>query len=208
MKSYRQFCGVAKALDLLGERWTLLVVRDLLLGPRRFSDLQHGLPGIAPAMLSKRLEHLVQQGLVHQEEVAGGQAYILTPQGRAAEGVVLALGAYGAQFMQEPTPDEALDPRWAVVSLKRRYKGSKRAGVVAMGFDEQWFTARIGGPSLDVFHGAPERWDVQLQGGFAGWFPLFTRKARLRELLTAGGLRVSGSSGLAAAFARSIGALA
>src|SRR2546421_5058094 len=90
-RSYEQFCPLARALDVLGERWTLLVVRELLLGPRRFSDLRAHLPGIAPALLTQRLRDLEAAGLVRRAELpppAARTVYELTERGRGLDAVV------------------------------------------------------------------------------------------------------------------------
>src|SRR5687768_10280070 len=83
-RSYRQFCGLARALDVVGDRWTLLIVRELLVGQRRFGDLQAGLPGIATNLLTKRLRQLEQDGLVARQlddDPARGVGYVLTARG-------------------------------------------------------------------------------------------------------------------------------
>src|SRR3954463_10844141 len=92
-RTYKQFCGLAKALDLVGERWTLLVVRNLLLGPLRYSDLLRGLPGITTNLLAKRLREMEREGLLERVRAsgAGGQLYRLSAIGAALEPAVHAL---------------------------------------------------------------------------------------------------------------------
>src|SRR5438128_9807388 len=92
-RSYRQFCGLAKALDIVGERWTMLVVRNLLLGPQRYSELQRGLPGITTNLLAKRLKEMEAAGLI--ERTADAQGWQLTPFGAGLEPAVHALGRWG-----------------------------------------------------------------------------------------------------------------
>ena len=99
MRSYGQFCGVAHALDLVGERWALLVVRELVLGPKRFTDLAAGLPGIGTNILTARLRELEQTGVVERRVLpppAGSTVYELTPYGRELEPVLLALGRWAS----------------------------------------------------------------------------------------------------------------
>lgn len=209
MKTYRQFCGVAKALDVLGERWTLLLVRDLILGPRRFSDFEHGLPGITPNLLTKRLAHLRDHGLVELVPAPGqpsAKAYALTEAGRDLEPIVLSLGTFGARYLTHPQSDERMDPRHAMLSLKRRYVGSRLSGTASLQVGASHFTARFGGATLDVHDGAPSRFDVQLAGGPSAWFPLLSRRATLKELEAAGALTRTGPARTAAAFVRSVGA--
>ena len=100
-RSYNQFCGLACALDVVGDRWTLLIVRELLAGPHRFKDLTKGLPGISTNLLSKRLKHLEQQGLLRRRALpppAGSTVYELTPLGQALEATLLELGKWGSQL--------------------------------------------------------------------------------------------------------------
>src|SRR5262245_9352033 len=97
-RSYHDACGAARALDLVGERWTLLVVRELLLGPKRFTDLRAGLPGISPNVLSQRLEELVQIGVVHKRKLpppVAAAVYDLTDWGRELDDVIVALNRWG-----------------------------------------------------------------------------------------------------------------
>src|SRR5258706_3533447 len=100
-RSYRQFCGVARALDVVGERWTLLIARNLLLGPRRYSDLLQELPGITTNLLAKRLHELESVELIVKEVLPAPLAvsvYRLTPAGRALEPVIMELGRWGGRF--------------------------------------------------------------------------------------------------------------
>src|SRR3954466_9029782 len=97
-RSYDQFCSVARALDRVGERWTLLIVRNLLLGPRRYSDLLRELPGITTNLLAKRLQELESLGILERVSLpppAATEAYALTLQGEALEPVVMELGRWG-----------------------------------------------------------------------------------------------------------------
>src|SRR3954467_11579906 len=108
-RTYNQYCGLAKALDLVGERWTLLVVRNLLLGPLRYSDLLRGLPGITTNLLAKRLREMEELDLVERVNPAGGaggQAYRLTAAGAALEPAVHALGRWGWKQMSNAKKGE------------------------------------------------------------------------------------------------------
>lgn len=126
MKSYHQFCGVAKALDVLGGRWTLLLIRDLLPGPRRFSDLLASHPGLTTNLLAERLKLLATHGLVEKRKLpppAASTVYALTPDGEALEDLVLALGRFGQRYLTAPG-DDRVDVRWFAVSLRRSFRGS------------------------------------------------------------------------------------
>src|SRR5215475_11332621 len=99
-KTYHQYCPIVHALDLVGERWTLLIIRNLFAGPKRFSDLAHGLPGIGTNILTARLKALEESGLIQSRYLpppAASSVYELTPYGRSLEDVMVALVLWGAQ---------------------------------------------------------------------------------------------------------------
>ncbi|MCI3276146.1 winged helix-turn-helix transcriptional regulator [Streptomyces cylindrosporus] len=116
MRSYGQYCSIARALDVVGDRWTLLIVRELLLqGPCRFTDLRNGLPGIASNLLSTRLKELEEAGLITREDAPPPVAtvlYALSADGLALEPVLKALGLWGLRFMTEERPDDAFRAQW------------------------------------------------------------------------------------------------
>jgi DNA-binding HxlR family transcriptional regulator len=109
-RSYGQYCGFARALEIVGERWGLLIIRDLLVGRRRFSELQRGLPKIPSNVLTTRLKEMEAAGVVERKAVpradGGGVAYELTPDGRELEPAVMALGRWGAKRLGELRADE------------------------------------------------------------------------------------------------------
>src|ERR671936_950820 len=108
-RSYGQFCGLARAVEVVGERWALLIVRDLLVGPKRFTDLRRGLPRIPTNVLAERLRELEYAGVVRRRLLprpAGSVVYELTPYGQELEEAVLPLGRWGARALGEPRPDE------------------------------------------------------------------------------------------------------
>lgn len=116
MRSYSQYCAVAKALDVIGDRWNLLIVRELLLrGPCRYVDLQNGLPGIATNLLADRLRELEQAGVVLREEAPPPIAtalFRLTPRGEALRPVLEELIRWGAPLMAKPSPDDEVRSHW------------------------------------------------------------------------------------------------
>ncbi|BFU43266.1 winged helix-turn-helix transcriptional regulator [Krasilnikovia sp. MM14-A1004] len=115
---YRQFCPVAKAMELLDERWTLLVVRELVSGSERFNELRRGLPRMSPTLLSRRLQQLVRAGVVDRRADGGDVRYVLTPAGRELRPVVEALGAWGTRWIGE-LGDEDLDPKLLLWDMHR-----------------------------------------------------------------------------------------
>jgi DNA-binding HxlR family transcriptional regulator len=118
MSTYGQFCPIAKAMELLDERWTLLVVSELLRGSVHFNDLRRGLPKMSPALLSKRLKSLTRAGVVERIETDGRSSYALTPCGQELGGVVGALGAWGIRWIGE-LGDADLDPHLLMWDIRR-----------------------------------------------------------------------------------------
>jgi DNA-binding HxlR family transcriptional regulator len=119
-RTYNQYCGVARALDLVGERWALLVVRELTLGGKRFTDLKDGLPGIGTNVLATRLRQLEADGIVEKLRLAPPAAttiYVLTDHGRELVPAMQALGRWGARSLGEPQPAQAMRAEWFAVAL-------------------------------------------------------------------------------------------
>ncbi|WP_035856362.1 winged helix-turn-helix transcriptional regulator [Cryptosporangium arvum] len=116
--SYHQFCPVAKAMELLDERWTLLVVRELVAGSRHFNELRRGLPRMSPTLLSKRLQQLVAAGVVERRPGGREVQYVLTPAGAELAPIVQALGAWGVRWVGR-LGDADLDPKLLLWDLHR-----------------------------------------------------------------------------------------
>lgn len=167
MRSYRQRCGVAKALDLVGERWTLLITRDLLLGGRRYTDLLAGLPGLTTNLLAKRLKDLERNGIIARRTLpppAGSTVYELTPLGLELEPVILALGAFGARWLPQVNLQDRSDFRWLLLSLRRRYLGGAPPGQIGLLVDGVPYGIAISDQRLHTHDGWPHAPDVTLQG--------------------------------------------
>jgi DNA-binding HxlR family transcriptional regulator len=122
-RSYREFCSIARALDVVGERWTILIVRNLLLAPRRYTDLLDDLPGITTNLLAKRLKEMAAGGLIQHTPP---NLYSLTGRGRALEPVLLALAGWARPLMDRPHRDDTLNPGWPLVPLVALYRGGVR----------------------------------------------------------------------------------
>lgn len=148
---YGQYCPISRAVEVLGERWTLLIVRDLLVGTERFNDLARGLPGLSRSLLSKRLRQLEQAGLV--ERLDG--SYALTEAGRELEPIVFGLGAWGARWtFGEPREDE-LDAQLLVWWMHTRLDTAElpdRRTVLHLRFSDDpqpfWVVIEDGEPSV------------------------------------------------------------
>ncbi|MDX1604798.1 MAG: helix-turn-helix domain-containing protein [Candidatus Competibacterales bacterium] len=123
-RSYGQFCPVAKAAEILAERWTPLVVRELLCGSRRFNDIRRGVPQMSPTLLSQRLRTLEEEGLVERGPVAGDTVveYRLTPAGQALQPVIEGLGTWGKRWVRREIRSEELDAGLLMWDIHRRLR--------------------------------------------------------------------------------------
>ncbi|MFF4392180.1 winged helix-turn-helix transcriptional regulator [Streptomyces sp. NPDC001552] len=130
-RPYGQFCGLARAVEMVGERWTLLIVRNLLIGPKRYTDLHKGLPDIPTNVLSTRLKQLEEAGvaarraLPHPER---GVVYELTDYGRGLEPALIALGRWGAATMTSPRPGEVITPDSLAMSFRTTFRPEAARG--------------------------------------------------------------------------------
>jgi len=131
-RSYDQYCAVARGLDVIGDRWTLLLVRDLLLGPKRYKDLLSGLPGIGTNLLADRLKELEAAGLIERTQLpppAGSAVYQLTETGQSLESVMTALGRWGARFLGAPRKTDIMVPRAYFVAMRGVFHPEAAAGL-------------------------------------------------------------------------------
>lgn len=164
-RSYADGCAGAHALDLIGERWALLIVRELLLGPKRFTDLRAGLPGISPNVLSQRLDELADVGVVARRRLPPPTAvwvYGLTEWGRELETVVIELGRWGARSPQLPR-DAALSAVSLMLSFRSMFDPAAAKGVDAsceFHFGEEHFHAIVADGTIEIARGAAAHPDV------------------------------------------------
>jgi DNA-binding HxlR family transcriptional regulator len=120
VRSYRQYCSFARGLDIVGDRWILLIVRELLQGPRRYNELLHGLPGIATNLLAERLEDLVEAGVLERR---ADHTYALTPWGEGLRDVIYALGTWARPLMGQMKRDDEFRSHWLIHPIHVLYEG-------------------------------------------------------------------------------------
>jgi DNA-binding HxlR family transcriptional regulator len=168
VRSYGQYCGVARALDLVGERWALLVVRELILGPKRFTDLRRGLPGIGTNILASRLKELELAGVVERRTLpppAASSVYELSEYGRELEPILLSLGRWGGQTLGLRTEEQAMRSEWLGVALKAYFRpkvaGSLRARI-ELRLPDGVYRMRIERGSLEVERAAADGADLTI----------------------------------------------
>lgn len=159
-RSYGQYCGVTTAVELLGERWSLLIVRDLLVGPRRYTDLKQGLPRIPTNILSTRLKELQEGGVVRRVPLMNcGLVYELTDYGRRLEPVVLALGRWGFEAMGDPGPDDVVTADSLTMALRTAFRPDAAAALPPTAYEvrvgDVALRADVSGEDLRVAQLAP-----------------------------------------------------
>jgi DNA-binding HxlR family transcriptional regulator len=160
-RTYREYCAIARSLDLLGQRWTLLIVRDLLLGPQRYTDLHAGLPGIATDMLTSRLRTLEAEGLVRRRELpppAPATVYELTEAGRRLAPLIRALGEVGMTLLDAPAPGEPINAGPVVMSLNLTFRPDALPDLTetyGLEIDGRLFTVVVDQGTANTERGAP-----------------------------------------------------
>ncbi|MGW3287171.1 winged helix-turn-helix transcriptional regulator [Streptomyces sp. NPDC001002] len=159
-RSYDQYCSAARALDVVGDRWTLLIVRELLAGPRRYTDLHADLPGVSTDVLASRLKDMEGVGLTTRRRLPPpGAAYVyeLTPRGRELLPVLQALGAWGQAELGERRPTDAVRAHWFALPMLRslRELGDLGEGIVEVRLEEGDFHLYVGAADGPVYGDGP-----------------------------------------------------
>lgn len=160
-RSYHQRCGLAHALDLLGERWTLLVIRELSLGPKRFRDLLANLPGVGTNLLAARLKRLEAADVIRKATLpppAGVQVYELTERGEALQPALESLALWGFPLLPDDTSTETVRASWAALSMRADMHAAHRdapTGVFAFDIDGERFWVQTTDSHATVCNGVP-----------------------------------------------------
>jgi DNA-binding HxlR family transcriptional regulator len=156
-REYGQYSGITRAMELVGERWALLIVRDLLVGPRRYGELAEGLHRIPTNILAARLKELQAAGILRRAPRSRVIVYELTPYGRELEPVVLALGAWGFKAMGEAREEQVITPDSMTMDLRSAFRPEVAAALPSTAYAARLGAAelliRVDGPSLDVARG-------------------------------------------------------
>jgi DNA-binding HxlR family transcriptional regulator len=205
-RSYGQFCGFARALEVVGERWALMIIRDLLVGPKRFSDLHRGLPGIPTNVLTQRLKELEEGGVVQRMVLPRpdrGVAYELTPYGLELQDVVFALGRWGAKNLDAPRDGETITVDSIITAMRTTFTPDAARDVKAT------FELRMGPVTvhvgvdrgkLDVVQGPANGADLVIEAG-PQLKALMSGEMSPAEALKSGAVRVHGNRRLLTTFA-------
>jgi DNA-binding HxlR family transcriptional regulator len=199
-RTYAQLCGIATALDVIGDRWAALIVRDLLLGPLRFGELASGLPGIGTNTLATRLRDLEASGVIGRELLPlpdRGIVYELTPYGRELEPILLGLGRWGTRSMRRLPPDVAVRSRWLVAAMLAFHDETRRVTLPTtweLRLDDGTFTVRADGADLTVAAGAPRAADLVIATRDEDLHRLLTHRLSPSDAIASGAARVEGDA--------------
>lgn len=205
-RSYDQFCASARALDAVGDRWTLLIVRELLAGPRRYTDLHADLPGVSTDVLASRLKDMEQGGLVTRRRLpppAAASVYALTARGHGLLPVLAALAEWGAPALAERRPTDAVRAHWFALPLLRALRGPggpAATGVLDVHLDEGEFHVRTGEVTAGepVYGDGPaDRADARIALDAELCLALGRGEPTLAEAVGDGRIEVSGDGALA-----------
>jgi DNA-binding HxlR family transcriptional regulator/putative sterol carrier protein len=208
-RSYDDGCASARALDLVGERWALLVVRELVLGPKRFTDLRSGLPGISPNVLTQRLDELERASIVRRRKLpppAASSVYELTPWGTELEPAIQALGRWAARSptmrMDLPLSVDAL-----ILSLRTMFDSAAATGIVGrveLRLGEERFVATIRGGAMTLVRSPAAAVDLAvdttLESDTDTLVGVIYAGARLADAVKSGRLKITGDKALARRF--------
>jgi DNA-binding HxlR family transcriptional regulator len=196
-RTYADGCAAAHALDLVGERWALLVVRELLLGPKRFTDLRLGLPHASPNVLAQRLRGLEAAGVVRRGKLpppAASRIYELTEWGQDLEPVIIALGKWGVRSPSKP-PDAELGVDSLILSFRTMFDPERAAGLGAsyeFRLGEDRFRAEVAGGRLEIERGSAERPDATVETDAGTLAALVYDDLELGDALSSGELEING----------------
>lgn len=200
-RSYGQYCGLARALELVGERWALLIIRDLLVGPRRFTDLRNGLPKIPTNVLTNRLKELEQNGIVRRRTLprpASAIVYELTEYGKRLDPIVRELGLWGAQSLGEPGEEEIITTDSMIMALRSTFR-PEAAGDVQVDYEFHFgpivIHARINDGSIFVAEGSLPDADLIVQAG-PGVKDLLAGEVSAGEAIESGIVQLEGDPAL------------
>ena len=207
MRTYCDGCAAAHALDLIGERWALLVVRELVLGPKRFTDLRAGLPNASPNVLAQRLRELEGAGVVRRRKLpppAASRVYELTDWGMELEPIIIGLGRWGARSPSRPR-DAGLGVDSLILSFRTMFDPRAAEGVDAsyeLRLGEDRFRAVVADGRFEVERGSVEGPDVVIEGDPGELAALVYEGRRLDEALRSGEIRVEGDRSAVERFLR------
>jgi len=197
-RSYAQLCGIATALDVIGDRWSPLIIRDLMLGPLRFSELAEGLAGIGTNTLAARLKHLEAAGVVArrlQPLPDGGTVYALTDYGSELQPILMALGRWGTKSMGRLPASVTARSRWLVAAMLAFHDERRRIArptTWELRLNDGSFTVKAAGRRLTVAAGAPDAADLIVSAADEQLHRLLTHRLSPAAAIASGAVVLDG----------------
>jgi DNA-binding HxlR family transcriptional regulator len=216
-KVYGQYCGLAKALDLIGERWTLLIIRDLYFGPRRFSDLEEGLRGISASVLTERLNNLEHERLLIRRTLpppAASKVYELTKDGLELARALVPLAAWGVRLLaaNRRKRTEAFRPAWGFLYLRENFDTASARGVhdvYEFHIDDSVISVIVDDGEMQVIEGKTGRAvDVEIHVDETTFIDVGVGRVRGRDAIREGKLKLVGSEAALRRYSRIVRPLA
>ncbi len=198
-RTFRQYCPIARSLDVVGERWSLLIVRELLLGPKRYTELRKALPGMWTNLLADRLRQLESAGVIRRCELpppAARTVYELTERGRELEGVLLALGRWGIPFLSGPGEEPVPVVTAALLGLRACFRPEAAADLderYQLDIGGQPLTAAVRGQALELHAGSPEAPAARLSADPAALLDIRLGRLEPEAAVATGKLRFEGN---------------
>jgi len=205
-RSYNQYCAVARGLDVIGDRWTLLLVRELILGPKRYADLLAACPGIGTNLLADRLREMEAQGLLERATLpppAGSTVYRLTDAGAELETVVRAIGTWGARLMGPQRRNEHLSAGAYFVAIRERFRPERAMGLhetYEFRVDGRVFEVRLDRGKCTTSEGSANRPDAVFTMDVETLNRLFLGQVTAAQAISGGSVQVAGDAGALARF--------
>lgn len=207
-RTYADACGIARALDAIGDRWALMIIRELTIGPKRFSDIRIGLPKLSADVLSQRLRDLEERGIVGRRELpppVAAKLYELTPSGQALEPVLIALGRWGGANAAPPVEGTGMSFDSHILSLRTLFSPEAAGDLEAvyeLRLENGTFRAEISDGIATIEPGEDPEADTVIGGSVEDLFEVVRGVRDLSEAVAAGDLTVSGNRTLAKRFVR------
>jgi DNA-binding HxlR family transcriptional regulator/putative sterol carrier protein len=198
MRTYGDGCAIAVALDLVGERWALLVVRELLLGPKRYTDLKNGLPNASPNVIYDRLRELERAGVVKRDKLpppAGSRVYALTDWGHELEDTVMSLGRWAARSPSQPK-EAPIGADSMVLALRARFDSDAAVGQRAsyeLRLGEDRFRIEVSDDAINVARGSADQADATIETDPGTLAAVLWNGRPLADAQRAGQLRIEGN---------------
>ena len=200
-RSYHQYCPIAHSLDIIGERWTLLIIRELLIGPKRFTDILNNLPGIGTNLLTSRLKDLEGEEVIGRRWLpppAGSTVYELLEKGRGLESVIIELGKWGNLSQTLPNTGDHFRPGWSVLAMHFAFRPEAAAGLnerYEFRIGDEIFHASVEGGELNTGQGPVVAPDLVITADTYIYSAIAMQRVTLIEAIDAGNVQYQGDEG-------------